>query len=125
LHESLRRLQRLTKHWPRVAIGSSGVYATPGTAIWRKRMTEAMQVCCDQSGIPRARIHGLRMLNPALFCLFPLSSADSTNVSRNVQLDRKWIGPYTPSSKKVRGLVLVDRIESHNSASRWSPRVLG
>jgi hypothetical protein len=125
MHEGLRRLQRLTKRWPRVAIGSSGAYTTPGSAAWWKRMADAMRVCCDHSGIPRARIHGLRMLNPAVFCQLPLSSADSTNVCRNVQLDRKWIGPYTPSSKRVRGLVLVDRIESHNAASHWSPGVHG
>ena len=80
----------------------------------------AMRVCCDSSGRPRTRLHGLRMLNPELFSRLPLSSADSTNVSRNVQLDRKWIGPYVPSSKRVRGLVLVDRIESHNALPSWS-----
>jgi hypothetical protein len=60
------------------------------------------------------------MLNPELFGRLPLSSADSTNVCRNVQLDSKWIGPYAPNSKRVRGLVLVDRIESHNAAPVWS-----
>ncbi len=122
MHESLRRLRRLTKDWPRVAIASSGVYAAPGTVEWWKRMADAMHVCCDKSGIPHTRIHGLRMLNPTLFGQLPLSSADSTNVCRNVQLDRKWIGTYTPGSKRVRGLVLVDRIESHNAASHWSAK---
>ena len=60
------------------------------------------------------------MLNPELFRRLPLASADSTNVSRNVQLDSKWIGPYVPSSKRVRGLVLVDRIEAHNAAPNWT-----
>ena len=122
MHESLRRLRRLTKDWPRVAIGSSGVYKTPGSDQWWERMNGAMRVSCDASGIPRARLHGLRMLNPVLFSQLPLSSADSTNVCRNVQLDSKWTGPYVPSSKRVRGLVLVDRIESHNGAPRWPPR---
>ena len=122
MHESLTRLRRLTKKWPRVAIGSSGAFAKPGNGEWWDRIHSAMRVCCDKSGIPRTRLHGLRMLNPELFCQLPLASADSTNISRNVQLDRKWIGPYTPSSKRVRGLVLVDRIESHNAAANWKEK---
>jgi len=119
MDESLRRLRRLASAWPRVAIGSSGSYANPGNKMWWNRIHSAMRFCCNESGIPRTRLHGLRMLNPDLFCQLPLASADSTNISRNVQLDRKWHGPYTPSSKRVRGLVLVDRIESHNSSPTW------
>jgi hypothetical protein len=58
-------------------------------------MKSAMRVCCDASGMPRTRLHGLRMLNPELFSQLPLSSADSTNVARNVQLDRKWVPALT------------------------------
>jgi len=123
MHESLNRLRRLTKQWPRVAIGSSGSYANPGSEAWWNRINRAMRTCCDESGTPRTRLHGLRMLNPALFCQLPLASADSTNISRNVQLDRKWTGPYTPASKRVRGLVLVDRIESHNAPANWRGKV--
>ena len=119
MHESLKRLRRLTREWPRVAIGSSRAYSIPGTNDWWERMGKAMHVCCDDSGRPRTRLHGLRMLNPALFSRLPLSSADSTNVARNVQLDNKWSGTYTPRSKQVRGLVLVDRIESDNAAPNW------
>ena len=119
MHESLKRLRRLTREWPRVAIGSSRAYSIPGTNDWWKRMGKAMHVCCDDSGRPRTRLHGLRMLNPALFSRLPLSSADSTNIARNVQLDNKWSGTYTPRSKQVRGLVLVDRIESDNAAPNW------
>lgn len=119
MHESLRRLGRLTREWPRIAIGSSGAFSSPGSKMWWERMSSAMQVCCDTSGMPRTRIHGLRMLNPDLFSKLPLSSADSTNVSRNVQLDSKWTGSYAPVSKRVRGLVLVDRIESQNASPNW------
>jgi hypothetical protein len=124
MHESLRRLRRIAKDWPRVAIGSSGAFDTPGSDAWWKRMNSAMRVCCDASGIPLTRLHGLRMLNPELFCRLPLSSADSTNVSRNVQLDSKWTGSYAPSSKRVRGLVLVDRIESQNAPPVWEQNKL-
>ncbi len=119
MHESLKRLRRLTKDWPRVAIGSSGSYAIPGSKNWWDRINSAMRVCCNGSGIPRTRLHGLRMLNPDIFRRLPLASADSTNISRNVQLDRKWIGPYTPFSKRVRGLVLADRIECYNASPTW------
>jgi hypothetical protein len=120
MHENLNRLRRLVKGWPRVAIGSSGVYSSPGNAEWWQRIGKAMRVCCDSSGRPRTRLHGLRMLSPNIFTRLPLSSADSTNVARNVQLDKKWIGPYSPTSKRVRGLVLVDRIEAQNALPSWS-----
>ena len=119
MHESLSRLRRLAKEWSRIAIGSSGAYSSPGNAQWWERMDKAMRACCDESGRPRTRLHGLRMLNPEIFSRLPLSSADSTNVARNVQLDAKWSGSYAPSSKRVRGLVLVDRIEAHNASGNW------
>ena len=122
LHESLARLRRLARDWPRVALGSSGVYERPNSAQWWSRMHAAMKVCCDGEGRPRTRLHGLRMLNPSLFGRLPLASADSTNVARNVQLDQRWLGPYAPSSKRVRGLVLVDRIEAQNSSAIWAPK---
>jgi hypothetical protein len=124
MHETLSRLRRLTKSWPRVAIGSSGAYASPGNTEWWLRMSKAMRTCCDKQGRPLARLHGLRMLNPDIFSRLPLTSADSTNIARNVQLDNKWIGPYTPRSKSVRGLVLVDRVESQNARPDWNIEAL-
>jgi hypothetical protein len=120
MHETLGRLRRLAKRWSRIAIGSSGEYSSPGSVQWWERMGKAMHACCDETGRPRTRLHGLRMLNPEIFRCLPLSSADSTNVARNVQLDAKWHGPYVPPSKRVRGLVLVDRIEAHNASGSWS-----
>jgi hypothetical protein len=67
MHEGLRRLQRLVNEWPRVAIGSSGKYHNPGNPEWWQRMKAAMRVCCDTSGMPKTRLHGLRMLSPAIF----------------------------------------------------------
>jgi len=119
MHEKLNRLRRLVRTWPRVAIGSSGNYASPGTREWWERIDRAMRVCCDDSGRPLTRLHGLRMLAPDIFSKLPLASADSTNVARNVQLDSRWTGPYVPRSKRVRGLILVDRIESQNARPDW------
>ena len=60
------------------------------------------------------------MLNPAIFSELPLSSADSTNVARNIGIDSAWRGTYQPRSKETRAVILTERIESHNSAQRIS-----
>lgn len=120
LHESLERLDRMSWLYPwRVALGSSGKFAKVGTSIWWERMSAAMEVICDERGRPRCKLHGLRMLNPTVFSHIPLSSADSTNVARNISLDTKWKGPYHTCSDDVRALILAERIESHSSAARW------
>lgn len=119
LHESLDRLTRLVDDYERVCLGSSGHYAQIQTPAWWARMAEAMELLCDSRGMPLVKIHGLRMLDPVLFAHIPFASADSCNVARNVGLDSRWGGPYAPTSKWVRALVLMDRIESHASAARW------
>jgi len=118
LHESLQKLERLCEFWPRVAFGSSGEFAAIGTKKWWGRMTEAMEIACP-FGQAEAKIHGLRMLNPEIFSRFPFSSADSTNVARNIGIDRARRGTYQPPNKAVRGLVLAERIESMQSAPTW------
>lgn len=119
LHESLDRLERLIVTYPRVALGSSGQYRNPGSPEWWRRIAEVMRVACDGDGMPRCKLHGLRMLDPRLFSHLPLASADSCNVARNIGLDKAWIGPYVPASKSVRAIIMMDRIESHASAHRW------
>lgn len=123
-HESLERLERLTAY-PRIALGSSGQYATPGTPQWWTRMASIMEVLCDEDGFPRVKLHGLRMLDSVLFAHIPLSSADSCNVARNIGIDQAWSGTYTPRSKWARALVMMDRIEHHASARRWDGRSAG
>lgn len=58
------------------------------------------------------------MLNPAVFSEVPLSSADSTNVARNIGIDSAWRGTYQPRSKETRASILVERIEGSNSKSQ-------
>lgn len=120
LHESLERLDRLVSEWPRVCFGSSGDCSTPNTPAWWARMREAMLVACDLSGRPRAKFHGLRMLNPKVFTRLPLASADSTNIARNIGIDQAWTGAYQPATKPGRAALLRERIESHNSPATWS-----
>lgn len=120
LHESLDQLARLCLRHQRVALGSSGQWASPGNGAWWDRIAEAMRVACDADGRPRARLHGLRMLDPDIFRHLPFASADSTNVAQNITKDVKWSGTYAPVSKETRALVLAERIEQFNSAERWA-----
>lgn len=124
-HESLERLTWLVSEFPRVALGSSGQYADPGTPSWWGRMAEIMRTVCDADGMPRVKLHGLRMLDPVIFSHLPLASADSCNVARNIGIDSAWVGTYTPASKETRAIVMMDRIEVHASARRWCQQSSG
>lgn len=120
MHESLERLERLASAWPRVCIGSSGEFATIGTAAWWGQIARAMRVVCDDDGRPLCKLHGLRMLNPEIFTRLPFSSADSTNIGRNIGIDQAWRGSYSPATKEARAAVMRGRIEAHNAPTRWS-----
>lgn len=86
-------------------------------------MNEAMAVSC-RDGVPRCRLHGLRMLDPTIFSAIPFSSADSCNVARNIGIDSRWDGHMylRGLSKSDRAMVMAARIEAHASASTWTPR---
>ncbi len=120
LHESISRLEKLVRNWPRVALGSSGKFAQVGSTNWWVQMGKAMEVVCSSDGHPHSKLHGLRMLNPRIFRYLPFASADSTNVARNIGIDSAWSGSYAPPSKGWRGMVLAERIEQFNSASVWT-----
>lgn len=119
MHESIDRLARLAADYPRVALGSSGEYAEVGTDRWWLRMADMMDAVCDSEGRPLVKLHGLRMLDPGVFSKLPLSSADSTNVARNVGIDSAWRQSYAPASRAMRALILMERIERHASATYW------
>lgn len=118
MNESLGRLTRLASLWPRVAIGSTGAYATVGTDQWWRRMGDIMHSVCDETGKPMAKLHGLRMLDMEVFRHLPLSSADSTSAAFNSHVDAAWKGTYEPP-KPWRTRVLMARIEAVNGASSW------
>ncbi len=119
LHESLDRLGRLVETYPRIAFGSSGAWPTPGVAKWWDRMGEALAVACDGEGRPRTKLHGLRMLDPAIYTRIPFSSADSTNIAQNIGIDGAWKGTYRPISKDARAAVMRERIEAFQSPPVW------
>jgi hypothetical protein len=82
-------------------------------------MAEAMNAVCPD-GYPVCKLHGLRMLDPEVFTKLPFSSADSTNIGRNIGIDNNWKnGNYPPPTKESRAMVMRQRIESHNSALKW------
>jgi hypothetical protein len=124
LHESVERLCWLAAEWPTVALGSSGEFSSVGSKAWWAKMQEAMCKLTEATdGQPPCKLHGLRMLNPTIFSHLPLSSADSTNVARNIGYDTRWDKGYLKGlTKPARAAVLVDRIEAHASAPRWSGR---
>ena len=120
MHESLDRLERLATTYPRVCIGSSGQYATVGNAEWWARIDQTMRVVCDSKGRPLVKLHGLRMLNPKVFSRLPFTSADSTNIARNVNIDKHWAkGNYLPPTKEARAQVMRQRIEAFNSPATY------
>jgi len=120
MHEPLEVLRDLCNSFRGVALGSSGDYSIIGTQKWWHRMSEAMNIATDEQGRPLTKLHGLRMLDPTIFSHLPLSSADSTNVGRNCGIDNAWKGTYAPKTARTRALVMMERIESHASASRWT-----
>lgn len=120
LHESLERLDMLSRTWRTVAFSSSGQWVSPGTDAWWKRISAAMAMICDDRGRPRCRLHGLRMLDPAIFSRLPLASADSTNAAVNGGSVSRF-GMYAPPTAGQRASVIADRIEAHNSAAIWRP----
>ena len=105
------RLEMLVHDFPIVALGSSGEWPNPGTKKWWQRMNAAMGVACHENGRPKAKLHGLRMLDRSIFSQLPFSSADSTNVARNYAM--KGLG-------HVGAEMIAYKIENTQSLDRWN-----
>ncbi|CNI23023.1 Uncharacterised protein [Yersinia intermedia] len=116
MNESDDRFIHLCNEYPRVAIGSCGEYDVKSPRKAVARMKDIIRHVVDAHGQPITKLHGLRMLNHEIFTKLPLASADSTNVARNIGIDASWSGRNQPFSKETRAAVMVERIESHNSA---------
>lgn len=119
MHESLNFFMDLCKSFPLVAIGSSGDFMTVGSKKWWDRMKLAMLTICID-GKPITQLHGLRMLRISIFTKLPFSSVDSTTVVRDCKYNKNWPGYNAPKSPTMRGLVIADRLESHQSAEKFS-----
>lgn len=119
MNESEEKFIRLCDEWDRVAIGSCGEYDisnNPSGCVLR--IKDIMRHIVDNYGYPKAKIHMLRGLNKNVFTKLPFASADSTNIARNIGIDKNWRGTYQPQSKETRAWILRERIESFNSASK-------
>lgn len=126
LNESVSRLVKLARTWDRIALGSAAEYDVSRPSKCVDRLNGALKAVADRQGRPRVKLHGLRMLNPKIVTRVPLSSADSTNVARNIGISKKWNGGYAPATKETRVDVLVERIEQYQSPSTvggslWEP----
>lgn len=100
--------------------GPQAAIVHPARCCGWDRIGEVLGALCDQNGQPVVKLHGLRMLSPAIISSVPLASADSTAICRNVNLDMKWRGSYAPATRLGRALALRERIENVIAASRWS-----
>ena len=118
MDESEERLYNLATNYPRVAIGSCAEYDVSSPSKCVAKLEEALQWIITAEGYPITKLHGLRMLNSKIFTKIPLSSADSTNIARNIGIDSAWRGTYQPQSKETRAMILAERIESENSSCR-------
>ena len=113
IHESLHRLNWLISVWGKVALGSSGQFATPNTKEWHKRMYEVWQFIP-----PGTNVHGLKMLHPNIVTNYPLKSADSTTAGRNCGLDKRWSGPFSRAKKSTRTIAYCEYLESFQSPTK-------
>lgn len=115
MHESLERADRLANTYPLIALGSSGEWSEVGTDGWWDRMSEIMAVICDEQGLPKCKLHGMRMLNPAIFQHLPLASADSTNVAQNAAREAMRHRVSVPTARRI----MAEQVEQLQSAERW------
>jgi hypothetical protein len=115
LNESHGRLVRLAGEWPRVALGSADEWDVSVPSKCLERLYDVLPAIC-RNGQPVTKLHGLRMLSHRIVTSVPMASADSTNVARNIGIDKRWAGgAYMPATKETRAVVLRERIESWQS----------
>ena len=121
LDEPIERLLRLSDEWPRVALGSSGKWATPGCPQWWDRMTCVLNRVTDDAGRPKSKLHGLRMMAPAITSVIPFSSVDSSNAARHAA-DTYRFGQYVPPTRVQCAEVIASRMEASNGPGVWADR---
>lgn len=117
--EPVERLIEMSRTFRKVALGSTSAWPGIGTNGWWHEMAKLMNEFCVD-GVPRCKLHGLRMLDVNVFTKLPLHSADSSNAATNGHVLRKT-GKY-PSMKSWQGsLRIAQKIEHYQSAHKWEP----
>lgn len=104
-------LLELCDTWGRVCFGSAGEYWQIGTSKWSHRMDEAFNAMAQAYGRQLPWVHGLRMLGQS-DGVWPLSSADSTNVALHHAEGIACAG------------CMAKRIDSTNPLGLWTERQL-
>ena len=115
--EPFSRLEMfLEKGFKRVAIGTTKGFELKSLNFWNE-MRKIFDFICVK-GVPQAKVHGLRMLDPEIVSAFPFSSGDSTTAVREAIYDTNWVKyPYAPISKAGRAGLVADKIERATSPS--------
>lgn len=110
--EPLERLALLRDEWELVCIGGAASYEPVAGPKWNARIADAMDVLCDEEGLPRCKIHMLRGLR-FVSGPYPLYSADSVSVVRaRGGMPKNGVPP-----KSIRKM--LDRIDGRNPPARW------
>lgn len=116
LGESYKRLNQMVEKYQRIAIGSTKGFGLKTMQFWNE-MRKIFEVVCDQDGVPRVKIHGLRMLDPEIVKNFPFSSCDSAGACILSCYDHEWSFPYAPVTKAGRAALYADKVEMVQSPS--------
>ena len=120
--EPLERLEMfLGKGFKRIAIGTTKGYELKSLNFWNEMRKIFDFICVD--GVPQAKVHGLRMLDPEIVEAFPFSSGDSTTATMEATFDVNWEKyPYAPITKAGRAALVADKIERTQSPSFYEPK---
>ena len=116
--EPLERIDMfiLKYNFTRIAIGTTKGFELKSMHFWNEMRKIFEKLCIN--GMPRVKVHGLRMLDPEIVEAFPFSSVDSTTATRKATINTEWEGyPYAPISKAARATLVADRIEQGQSPS--------
>ena len=115
--EPLTRIDSfIERGYKRMAIGTTKGFELKSLLFWNEMRKIFNHLCVD--GVPRMKVHGLRMLDPEVVEAFPFSSGDSTTATRKATFNTEWEGyPYAPISKAARATLVADRIEQGQSPS--------
>jgi hypothetical protein len=111
LDESFPRLERLSRNFERICIGSAGAFAEIGSDAWNNRMNETFNFLCKGSGYPPCWVHMLRGMQLST-SIYPFHSVDSSSIARNYRRDQKVDGK-TPSE-------MMNDWESRQCPIRWT-----
>ena len=121
--EPLERIDMFIRkyNFTRIAIGTTKGFELKSLLFWNEMRKIFDHLCID--GVPRTKVHGLRMLDPEIVGAFPFSSGDSTTATRKATFNTEWEGyPYAPVSKAARASLVADRIERGQSPSFYKPK---